>query len=258
MQILFYVKQHHPYQDNHQKLLIIHVTQGLLFPHVVCKARLSHLKPAVLRMPATTPTATAPAGENDKFAAEPIATPPARVAFWIWTMLNLPLRAAEEAKAAIAAPNSARMVFMTHRNCLWPPPAACKMAAGSDAKAPLKLGCTARTHSQTFSSQQDVSYRQQETGLQANTNAESWSGNSKGLQTDCANCCCQFLLPEGPLLKHKAARSRAIEISRALTQNSHKKMVPIIAVISEVYEPPFLWWSDPEPAGDNTRLAARP
>ena len=170
MQILFYVKQHHPYQGNLQRHLIKHVSHGLLFPHVICKARLSHLKPAVLRMPATTPTATDPAGENDKFAAEPIATPPARVAFWIWTMLNLPLKAAEDAKAAIAAPNSARMVFMTHRNCLCPPPAPGNMAAGSDAKAPLKLGCTAHTHSQTFNDKQDVSYRQKETGLQANTN----------------------------------------------------------------------------------------
>lgn len=93
-------------------------------------------------MPAMTPTATAPAGENDKFAAEPIATPPARVAFWIWTMLNLPLKAAEEAKAAMAAPSSAMIVFITQKNCLWPPPASGIIAAGSDAKAPLKLGCT--------------------------------------------------------------------------------------------------------------------
>lgn len=77
----------------------------------------SHLNPAVLRIPATTPTATAAAGEKDKFAAEPIATPPARVAFWIWTMLNLPLKAEEEAKAAIAAPSNAIMVFITQRNC---------------------------------------------------------------------------------------------------------------------------------------------
>ena len=101
----------------------------------------AYLNPIVLKMPAMTPTATAPAGENDKFAAEPIATPPARVAFWIWTMLNLPLKAAEEAKAAMAAPSRAMIVFITQKNCLWPPPASGMIAAGSDAKAPLKLGC---------------------------------------------------------------------------------------------------------------------
>ena len=102
----------------------------------------AYLNPIVLKMPAMTPTATAPAGENDKFAAEPIATPPARVAFWIWTMLNLPLKAAEEAKAAMAAPSRAMIVFITQKNCLWPPPASGMIAAGSDAKAPLKLGYT--------------------------------------------------------------------------------------------------------------------
>ena len=77
----------------------------------------ANLKPAVLRTPARTPTPTAPAGVKFKFAAEPIATPPARVAFWMCTMLNFPLKAEEEAKAATEAPNSAKMVFMTHRNC---------------------------------------------------------------------------------------------------------------------------------------------
>ena len=59
--------------------------QGVMFQPCLHKTSITYntyLNPAVLTKPARAPTATAPAGEKDRFAAEPIATPPARVAFW--------------------------------------------------------------------------------------------------------------------------------------------------------------------------------
>ena len=88
---------------------------------IMCSEWLSHSKPVVLRMPATTPAATAVAGENDKLAVGPIAIPLTWVAFWMRTLLKLPFQPAEVVKTAIAVLNSARMVFTMHRSCLWPP-----------------------------------------------------------------------------------------------------------------------------------------
>ena len=82
------------------------------------------------------PPASAAAGGMLRLALDPMATPPASVAFWMWTMSSLSPAAAEAAKAARQAPNSASTVFMTQKAWGEVPLA----AVGAEARAPLKLG----------------------------------------------------------------------------------------------------------------------
>lgn len=94
----------------------------------------------MLSTPAPIPTASATAGFSFRLAAEPMATPPAKVAFWMCTIFSVLLWAAEAANAATHAPTNASTVLTMHRNC-------CGLSgmAGLEASAALKLGCNNQT-----------------------------------------------------------------------------------------------------------------
>ena len=66
----------------------------------MCRGTFSHLKPVVLRMLAKPPTATAPAGENDKFVAEQLSTPPARVSILDIDHVELDVEASKSCKGS--------------------------------------------------------------------------------------------------------------------------------------------------------------
>ena len=57
----------------------------------------------MLIRPARIPTPSAPPGPTIRFAAEPIATPPASVAFWMCTCAHVPTRRQPQARPAVCA-----------------------------------------------------------------------------------------------------------------------------------------------------------
>lgn len=112
------------------RLLMPHVSNS---PNRFCRKLCTRLKPKVLRMPAIVPMNIAPHSCGSMFADAPMATPPARVAFWMSTMLNFPSGRSRREARKLANVDDAmeRMVLMTDRCCALPV---------LPAKAPLKLG----------------------------------------------------------------------------------------------------------------------